>query len=181
MYFIVVVDRSRLGCLIKCNFCRKVSHIDSNKFNWHDFISSSYLIIAPKLLKVGYDNQISVFIASASQPVEVNFDLILGQKHFQVKTICKSGETRNATLALPKEFPIGAGELTIIGTGGLHFEEKRDVIVYDNCHVMLVQSSASTYTPRDTIEIRVVATNENLIPIENGELTVEIYVSFYLI
>jgi len=45
---------------------------------------------------------------------------------------------------------------------------------------MLVQTSASTYTPRDTIEIRVVATNENLIPIENSELTIEIYVSFYL-
>jgi hypothetical protein len=31
------------------------------------------------------------------------------------------------------------------------------------------------------MEIRVVATNENMIPIENGELIVEIYVNFHLI
>ncbi|CAF4541484.1 unnamed protein product, partial [Rotaria sp. Silwood2] len=68
-------------------------------------------------------------------------------------------ETRIATLFLPKEFSIGAGELTITGTGGLHFEEKRDIIVYDNCHVILVQTSASTYRPHDAMEIRVVATN----------------------
>jgi len=90
------------------------------------------------------------------------------------------GETRNATMTLPKEFPVGAGELTITGTGGVRFEEKRDIIVYDNRYVMLVQTSASTYCPGDTIEVRVVATNENLIPIESGELTIEIYVSFYL-
>ena len=86
------------------------------------------------------------------------------------------GETRNATMTLPKEFPVGAGELLITGTGGLRFEEKRDVIVYDNRHVILVQTSASTYRPSDTIEFRVVATNEELMPIENGECLVEIYV-----
>jgi hypothetical protein len=31
------------------------------------------------------------------------------------------------------------------------------------------------------MEIRVVAMNENLMPIENGELIIEIYVNFYLI
>jgi hypothetical protein len=139
------------------------------------FGENSYLVIVPKLLKVGYDNQVSVFIAAASQPVEVKFDLTMGQQHIEGKTICKPGETRNATLTLPKEFPIGAGELTITGTGGIRFEDKRDIIVYDNRHVILVQTSASTYRPHDTMEIRVVATNENLIPIENGELTVEIY------
>jgi hypothetical protein len=30
------------------------------------------------------------------------------------------------------------------------------------------------------MEIRVVVTNENLMPIEHGELIVEIYVNFYL-
>ncbi len=134
----------------------------------------------PNLLKVGHDNQVSVFIAAASQPVEVKFDLIIGQKHVEWKTICKAGETRNATLTLPNEFPVGAGELIIIGTGGLQFKETRDVIVYDNRHVLLVQTSASTYRPRDTMEIRVVAMNENLMPIENGELIVEIYVNIHM-
>jgi hypothetical protein len=74
-------------------------------------------------------------------------------------------------LVLPTEFPVGAGELTIVGTGGVSFEEKRDVIVYDSRYVVLVQTSASTY--------RVVATNEELIPLENNVVLIEIYVCFY--
>jgi hypothetical protein len=89
------------------------------------------------------------------------------------------GETRNATMTLPMEFPVGAGELTITGTGGVHFEEKRDVIVYENRHVLLVQTSASTYRPADTLEVRVVATSEELMPIESGEVLIEIYVCYY--
>jgi hypothetical protein len=139
------------------------------------FAENSFLVIAPKLLKVGYDNQVSVFIAVASQPVEVKFDLTMGQRHLEWKMVCKPGETRNVTLTLPKEFPVGAAEMTITGTGGLRFEEKRDVIVYDNRYVILVQTSASTYHPDDTLEARVIVTDENLIPIENGQLTVEIY------
>jgi uncharacterized protein YfaS (alpha-2-macroglobulin family) len=73
------------------------------------------------------------------------------------------------------EFPVGAGELTIVGTGGVTFEEKRDIIVYDNRYVVLVQTSASTYRPGDEMEIRVVVTNEELVPVENGEVLVEIY------
>ena len=91
------------------------------------------------------------------------------------RSFSSAGETRNATFALPSEFPVGAGELTITGTGGVTFEEKRDVIVYDNRHVILVQTSASTYRPKDIMEIRVVATNEELMPVENGELNIEIY------
>jgi hypothetical protein len=139
------------------------------------FAENSYLVIIPKLLKVGYDNQVSVSIAEASKPVEIKFDLWMGRRHIEATTTCKPGETRNATLTIPREFPIGAGELTITGTGGLHFEERRDIVIYDNCHVVLVQTSASTYRPTDTIETRIVVTNENLIPMERGELTVEIY------
>ena len=79
-------------------------------------------------------------------------------------------------MTLPKEFPVGAGELTIVGTGGLTFEEKRDIIVYDNRHVVLVQTSASSYRPGDKMEVRVVVTNEELMPVENGEVNIEIYV-----
>jgi len=82
-------------------------------------------------------------------------------------------------LVLPTEFPVGAGELTIVGTGGVSFEEKRDVIVYDSRYVVLVQTSASTYRPGDTIEVRVVATSEELIPLENNVVLIEIYVCFY--
>jgi hypothetical protein len=136
---------------------------------------NSYLVIVPKLLKVGWDNQLSIFIAAASQPVDVKFELTIGQKRIEGTTTCKPGETRNATLTLPLEFPVGAGELTITGTGGVHFEEKRDVIVYDNRHVILVQTSASAYRPGDILEVRVVATNEELIPMESGEVLLEIY------
>ena len=86
-----------------------------------------------------------------------------------------SGETRNATLALPMDFPVGAGELIVTGTGGVRFEEHRDTIVYDNRHVMLVQASASTYRPGDTMEVRVVVTDEELIPVEKGEILIEIF------
>lgn len=82
-------------------------------------------------------------------------------------------------MTLPKEFPVGAGELTIVGTGGITFEEKRDIIVYDNRHVVLVQTSASSYRPGDKMEVRVVATNEELIPVETAEVTIEIYVCFH--
>ncbi|CAF1139103.1 unnamed protein product [Adineta steineri] len=139
------------------------------------FAKNSYLVIVPKLLKVDYENQLSIFIADAPKPVEVKFELVFGQKHLESKTICKSGETRNATLALPKEFPVGAAELIITATGGLTFEERRDIIVYDNRHMMLVQTSATVYRPSDMMEIRVIATTEEFMPIENGELKVEIY------
>ena len=86
------------------------------------------------------------------------------------------GATRQVTLTLPKEFPVGAGELTIVGTGGLTFEEKRDIIIYDNRHVVLVQTSASTYRPSDKMDVRVVVTNEELIPVESAEVDIEIYV-----
>jgi hypothetical protein len=154
----LVSDRSRLGCFISVAIAE-----------------NSYLVIVPKLLKVGYDNQLSVFIAAASQPVEIKFELIMGQKRIQCTTSVKPGETRNATMTLPMEFPVGAGELTIVGTGGVRFEEKRDIIVYDNRYVVLVQTSASTYRPSDTMEIRVIATNEELMPMEMGEALIEIY------
>jgi len=129
----------------------------------------------PKLLKVGYENQLSVFIAAASQPVEVKFELILGERRIQCTATVKPGETRNATMVLPMEFPVGPAEMSIIGTGGVRFEEKRDIIVYDNRYVVLVQTSASTYRPGDMMEVRVVATNEELIPMESGEALIEIY------
>ncbi|CAF1270619.1 unnamed protein product, partial [Adineta ricciae] len=91
---------------------------------------NSYLIIAPKLLKVGFDNQLSVFIAAASQPVEVKYELIIGQQRISGSTTVKAGETRNATITLPMEFPVGAAELIFTATGGIRFEDKRDVIVY---------------------------------------------------
>ena len=81
-------------------------------------------------------------------------------------------------MVLPKEFPVGAGEMTIVGTGGVSFEEKRDVIIYDSRYVVLVQTSASTYRPGDTMEVRVVATNEELIPLENSQVLIEVYVCF---
>lgn len=147
----------------------------------------------PKLLKVGYDNQLSVFIAAASQPVQVKFELVIGQQRLQstatvtpglliipekysLSMIDRLGATRPVTLTLPKEFPIGAGELTIVGTGGITFEEKRDIIIYDSRHVVLVQTSASTYRPSDTMEVRVVVTNEELMPVESAEIDIEIYV-----
>jgi len=136
---------------------------------------NTYLIIAPKLLKVGFENQLSVFIAAASKPVEVKFELVIGQQRIRGSTTVEAGETRNATLALPKEFPVGAAELTFIGTGGATFEEKRDVIVYDSRYVLLVQTSASSYRPGDDMEMRLVATNEELIPLENSEAQIEIY------
>jgi len=63
-----------------------------NKLNWNYFISSSYLVIVPKLLKVRYDNQILVFIAAGSEPVEIKFDLMAGQWHIEDKIICKPGK-----------------------------------------------------------------------------------------
>jgi hypothetical protein len=84
-------------------------------------------------------------------------------------------------LTVPRNFPIGAGKLIITGTGGLQFEERHGVVIYNNCHVILVQTSASTYHPTDTIEAHVVITNEILIPMEYGKLTIEIYVSSFFL
>ncbi|CAF0783616.1 unnamed protein product [Adineta steineri] len=136
---------------------------------------NSYLIIVPKLFKVGYENQLSIFIGAEKQPVDVKFELTVGQHRIQGLTTVKAGETRNATLALPMEFPVGPAELTIIGTGGITFEEKRDIIVYDNRYVVLVQTSASTYRPEDEMEIRVVVTDEKLMPVDNLEVLIEVF------
>jgi hypothetical protein len=91
VYNVVVCDHSRLGCLIKRSHCRKVSliciRINGKLFH----LSSSYLVIVPKLLKVGYDNQLSVFIATASQPVQVKFELTVGQQHIQGTTTVTPG------------------------------------------------------------------------------------------
>jgi hypothetical protein len=107
----------------------------------------------------------------------VFFDSLLS--FLNKKKIIYLGTTRNATLVLPMEFPVGAGELTIVGTGGVSFVETRDVIIYDSRYVVLVQTSASTYSPGDTMQIRVVATNEELIPLENSQVLIEVYVCFY--
>jgi hypothetical protein len=57
-------------------------------------LCSSYLVIVPKLLKVGYDNQLSVFIAAAaSQPVQVKFELWVGQQHIQGTTTVTPGRS----------------------------------------------------------------------------------------
>ena len=95
------------------------------------------------------------------------------------KTTVERGKTRNAILRIPREFPIGAGELIITGTGGLQFKRRCNTIIYDNHHVILVQTSASTYRPHDTIEAYVVVTDENFIPMDSGEVTIEIYVSSF--
>ncbi|CAF0859596.1 unnamed protein product [Didymodactylos carnosus] len=140
---------------------------------------NSYFIILPKLLKVNYENQLSVLITTqVKQPVDVTFDLaILGQR-VQARVTCQPGETKNVSLSLPEHFPIGAGELTIRGTGGIQFSEKRDCIVYDNRYVLLVQTSSSSYRPTEFMELRVLATNENLMPIERGVVDIEIYDSY---
>jgi len=134
-----------------------------------------------------------------SELIEIQFNLIVGQRHVEQKINFTSGKisfifnkekkniflflgkTCSAAVTLPKEFSIGYGKLTINGTAGLNFKEKRSIIVYDNGHVLLVQTSASTYRPQDTMKIRVLATNENLVPIQNGELTIEIYVRLFFI
>jgi hypothetical protein len=103
----------------------------------------------------------------------------MGRESIERKTTVNQGETRNAILDIPRGFPIGAGELIITGTGGREFQERRDTIIYDNSHVILVQTPASTYHPHDTIKVRVVVTDENLIPLKRGTLTIEIYVSLF--
>jgi hypothetical protein len=93
-YIIVVCYHSRLGCLIKRSHCRKVCfilliYVVINDKNF--ILFSSYLVIVPKLLKVGYDNQFSVFIAAASQPVQVKFELTVGQQLVQGTTTVNPG------------------------------------------------------------------------------------------
>jgi hypothetical protein len=141
----------------------------------------SFLIITSNLFKIGCDNEVSIFIVDdLVSPVEITFNIQVGENVFPIKTMGEPGKTRKVTLTLPKECPVGAGVLTVTGKGGLQFEEKRDIIVYDNRHAILVQTSASTYRPLDTMEIRVVATNENFIPIEYVELNIQIYVNISL-
>ena len=140
------------------------------------FCFSSYLVLVPKLLRVGHDNQLSVFITpSTSRTVEVRFDLHVAEHHIQSQVLVQPGDTRNGTLLVPRDFPLGAGQLTVCGEGGVQFEEKHQVLIYDNRHVLLVQSSASTYRPGDQMKVRVVATDEHLMPMESNELIVEIY------
>ena len=55
------------------------------------FPFSSYLIFAPKLFKVGFDNQLSVFIAAAPQPVEVKYILTVGPKRVEGKISVNAG------------------------------------------------------------------------------------------
>ncbi|CAF0996321.1 unnamed protein product [Didymodactylos carnosus] len=136
---------------------------------------NSYLIVLPKLLKVDWSNEISISVANVAQPVEFSFELISRDAHLRTQITVRPSETKNVTLALNRQFPIGVGELIIQATGGLKFTERREVLIYDDRYVLLVQTSSTTYRPNDTVEIRVVATNENMIPIENGEMTIEIY------
>jgi len=133
---------------------------------------NSYLVVLPKLFKVNYDNE---FMVVCVKPVEISFELVLGQQRLQRKLSCLEGESRNVTFPIPKAFPIGVGELTIQGRGGIEFMEKREVIVYDDRYILLIQTSSSSYRPNDTVEFRVVATDENLIPIESAEVTIEIF------
>ena len=56
------------------------------------FIYSSYLVIIPNLLKVDYDNQVSVYIAEMSEPVEIKFDLMVNRTHTEDKITCKLGK-----------------------------------------------------------------------------------------
>ena len=95
-FFLVVCDHSRFGCLIKRSHCRKVCFpsIDQTIFDWTIVaLSSSYLVIVPKLLKVGYDNQLSVFIAATSQPVQVKFELTVGQQRIQSTATVTAGKS----------------------------------------------------------------------------------------
>ena len=138
---------------------------------------SSYLILVPKLLQVGDENPFSVFITpSSNESVRVRFDLRVGEHHIQSEILVGPGQTRNGTLTLPGDFPIGVGELLVRGEGGeVNFEEKHPLIIHDHRDVLLVQTSASTYRPSDRMKIRVLVTDEHLIPRENNELIVEIY------
>jgi len=133
--------------------------------------------LVPKLLKVGHANQLSVFITSSTrQSVSVDFDLRVGEELIRNEIIVKPGETRNVTLTLTKDFPVGAGELFVRGEGGeVKFEEKHHLIIYDNRHVLLVQTSSSTYRTKDEMSIRVIVTDEHFLPLETEELLVEIY------
>jgi hypothetical protein len=87
-----------------------------------------------------------------------------------------NGENRSSlSCSYQKLFNLQSGAFffeTDSSTGGLDFEGKHDIILYDNCHVILVQTSASIYHRNDTMEIRVVVTNENLMPIEHDDLII---------
>ncbi|CAF1516777.1 unnamed protein product, partial [Didymodactylos carnosus] len=141
---------------------------------------NSYFIVLPKLLKVNYENQLSVLITTqVEQPVDVTFDLVVSsQQRIQARVTCQPGETKNVILSLPEHFPVGGGELTIRGTGGIQFSQKRDVIVYDNRYVLLVQTSSPSYRPSEFMELRVLATKVHLMPIERGVVDIEIYDSY---
>ena len=121
-----------------------------------------------------------VSISKASGPVNIKLELLTSRAPVEGTTTVERGKTRNAILRISREFPIGAGELIITGTGGLQFERRCDTIIYDNRHVILVQTSSSTYRPYDTIKAHVIVTNKKFIPMAYGEVTIEIYVSSFL-
>ena len=57
------------------------------------FIFSSYIILLPTLLKVDYDNRVSVFVAAtAPESLTVKFHLIVNQKPIESKITCKAGK-----------------------------------------------------------------------------------------
>jgi hypothetical protein len=54
-----------------------------NILNKNDHISSSHLIIIPKVLKVGHGNKVLVVIDRSAGPVKIIFKLTLGRKQFE--------------------------------------------------------------------------------------------------
>lgn len=76
----------------------------------------------------------------------------------------------------PGSFPTGPGQLTVTATGGWQFTKIYDVNVLGARLLLMIQTSASTYRPSDTMEIRVIGLDNKYIALDQQSVDIEIYV-----
>lgn len=134
-------------------------------------------VMIPSLFKVGRDNPIPCLIhPRINGPVEMTFELKVNNSTFPVNGSCQPGESCTINMRLPKSFPTGPGTVTTTNNRGLDCGKPEMVDVQRRNLSIIIQTSASTYRPGDTMEISVIATNENLMPLNDKPLRLEIYV-----
>lgn len=131
----------------------------------------------PSFIEVDFNNQITCIIPNnVNGPVNVKIELTVGSNHLESTNTCQPGVSCTITIRPPSVFPTGPGTLMATGTGALNFQETKSIVAHDMHIILLIQPSASTYRPGDTMVIRVVATDENLIPLSDKSVDIEIYV-----
>nr|BAE44110.1 thioester-containing protein [Tauphaedusa tau] len=127
---------------------------------WAD---NSYVVISPSKIRANMDLSLSVNILKATADVTVTASILRGTTSVATGTgVFKAGTPDSLTLKIPQGLPNAGYTLSVVGTGGLIFNNSTPLTFNSKELSLFIQSDKAIYKPGDTVDFRAFAVYADL-------------------